>query len=198
MAVISKLESKTKKQCYSIHCNSESKVKASLENAVNYAKLTAFFYPFYPKEEHMTNEKIAKEEAILAKRREQARKAKDAEKQQKRKLAKLKRDARTHQLCERGGELNRLLLRPDDLTDEQVKRFLQEVFALAAVQEKLAALLPPNLVEEVVQELESEQQEEPEEPLDGRAVIQAALRHRHGHGKSTVQCASCLICCNYA
>jgi hypothetical protein len=48
-------------------------VKASLENAVNYAKLTAFFYPFYPKEEHMTNEKIAKEEAILAKRKEQAK-----------------------------------------------------------------------------------------------------------------------------
>jgi hypothetical protein len=139
-------------------------MKASLENAVNCERLTAFFYPFYPKEEHMTNEKFAKEEAILAKRKEQARKAKDAEKQQKRKLAKLKRDARTHQLCERGGELNRLLLRPDDLTDEQVKRFLQEVFALAAVQEKLSALLPPNLVEKVVQELESEQQEEPEEP----------------------------------
>ena len=112
----------------------------------------------------MTNDNIAKEEAKLAKRKEQAKRARDAEKQQKRKLAKLKRDARTHQLCERGGELNRLLLRPDDLTDEQVKRFLQEVFALAAVQEKLSALLPPNLVEEVVQELESEQQEEPEEP----------------------------------
>ena len=104
----------------------------------------------------MTNDKIAKEEAKLAKRKEQAKRARDAEKQQKHKLAKLKRDARTHQLCERGGELNRLLQRPDDLTDEQVKQFLQEVFALAAVQEKLSALLPPNLVEEVVQELESE------------------------------------------
>lgn len=112
----------------------------------------------------MTNNKIAKEEAILAKRKEQARKARDAEKQQKRKLAKLKRDARTHQLCERGGELNRLLKRPDDLTDEQVKQFLQEVFCLPIVQEKLTALLPPNSAEEVAQELESEQQEQPEEP----------------------------------
>ena len=57
----------------------------------------------------MTNDKIAKEEAILAKRKEQARKAKDAEKQQKRKLAKLMRDARNHQHCARDGELNRLL-----------------------------------------------------------------------------------------
>ena len=57
----------------------------------------------------MTRDKIAKEEAILTKRKEQAKKAKDAEKQQKRKLAKLKRDARTHQHCARGGELNRLL-----------------------------------------------------------------------------------------
>ena len=112
----------------------------------------------------MTRDKIAKEEAILAKRKEQARKAKDAEKQQKRKLAKLKRDARTHQLCERGGELNRLLQRPDDLTDEQVKQFLQDVFSLSIVQEKLTALLPPNPAEEVAQELESEQQEQSEEP----------------------------------
>ena len=112
----------------------------------------------------MTNDKIATEEAKLAKRKEQARKAKDAEKQQKRKLAKLKRDARTHQLCERGGELNRLLQRPDDLTDEQVKQFLQEVFSLPIVQEKLTALIPPNPAEEVAQELESEQQEDPEEP----------------------------------
>ena len=112
----------------------------------------------------MTNDKIAKEEAILAKRKEQARKAKDAEKQQKRKLAKMKRDARTHQLCERGGELNHLLQRPDDLTDEQVKQFLQEGFCLPIVQEKLTALLPPNPAEEVAQELESEQQEQSEEP----------------------------------
>ena len=112
----------------------------------------------------MTNDKIAKEEAILAKRKEQARKAKNAEKQQKRKLAKLKRDARTHQLCELGGELNRLLQRPDDLTDEQVKRFLRDVFSLPIVQEKLSAILPPNPAEEVAQELESEQQEQSEEP----------------------------------
>ena len=112
----------------------------------------------------MPNNQIQKEEAKLAKRQAQVRKAKDAEKAQKRKLAKLKRDARTHQLCERGGELNRLLRRPDDLTDEQVKQFLLDVFSLPAVQEKLTALLPPNPAEEVVQELESEQQEESEEP----------------------------------
>ena len=115
----------------------------------------------------MTNDpitKIQKEEAELVRRQAQVRKAKDSEKAQKRKLAKLKRDARTHQLCERGGELNRLLQRPDDLTDEQVKQFLQEVFSLTIVQEKLAAILPSNPAEEVAQELESEQQEQSEEP----------------------------------
>ena len=112
----------------------------------------------------MTNDKIAKQEAILAKRKEQAKKAKDAEKQQKRKLAKLKRDARTHQLCERGGELNRLLQRPDDLTDEQVRQFLQDVFALSVVQDKLAAILPPAPLEELTEKSEPEALEEPEEP----------------------------------
>ena len=112
----------------------------------------------------MTKDKITKEEAKLAKRQEQIKKAKDAEKQQKRKLARLKRDARTHQLCERGGELNRLLQRPDDLTDEQVRQFLRDVFTLPAVQERLATILPPNPAEDVVQEMESEQQEQSEEP----------------------------------
>ena len=122
----------------------------------------------------MTNEqnaKIQKEEAKLAKRQEQIRKAKAAEKVQKRKVQKLKRDARTHQLCERGGELNRLLQRPDDLTDEQVKQFLQDVFALPVVQDKLAALLPPDPLEELAEQSEpeaqeeQEAQEEPEEPI---------------------------------
>ena len=119
----------------------------------------------------MTNEqnaKIQKEEAKLAKRQEQIRKAKAAEKVQKRKVQKLKRDARTHQLCERGGELNRLLQRPDDLTDEQVKQFLQDVFALPAVQDKLASILPPDPLEELTEQSEAQEepasQEEPEEP----------------------------------
>ena len=110
----------------------------------------------------MPSNQIAKEEAKLARRQAQVRKAKDAEKAQKRKLAKLKRDARTHQLCVRGGELNRLLQLPDDLTDEQVKQFLQDVFTLPVVQDKLAALLPPVPLEELAEQ--SEEQEEPEEP----------------------------------
>lgn len=112
----------------------------------------------------MPNNQIAIEEAKLAKRQAQVRKAKDAEKAQKRKLAKLKRDARTHQLCERGGELNRLLQRPDDITDEQVRQFLQDVFALPAVQGKLAAILPPDPLEELSEQSELEAQEEPEDP----------------------------------
>lgn len=83
---------------------------------------SSVLFHLYPKEELMPNNRIQKEEAELARRQAQVRKAKDAEKAQKRKLAKLKRDARTHQLCERGGELNRLLQRPDDLTDEQVRQ----------------------------------------------------------------------------
>lgn len=112
----------------------------------------------------MPNNRIQKEEAELARRQAQVRKAKDAEKAQKRKLAKLKRDARTHQLCERGGELNRLLQRPDDLTDEQVRQFLQDVFAMPVVQDKLSAILPPDPLEELAEQSEPEVQEEPEEP----------------------------------
>lgn len=112
----------------------------------------------------MPNNQIAKEEAILARRQAQVRKAKDAERAQKRKLAKLKRDARTHQLCERGGELNSLLQRPDDLTDEQVKQFLQDLFTLPVVQAKLTALLPPDPLKELAEQSEPEAQKEPEEP----------------------------------
>lgn len=43
----------------------------------------------------MTNDQIEKEEAKLARRQAQVRKAEDAEKAQKRKLQKLKGDART-------------------------------------------------------------------------------------------------------
>ena len=112
----------------------------------------------------MTNEQIQNAEVKLARRQAQVRKAKDAEKAQKRKLAKMKRDARTHQLCERGGELNRLLQRPDDLTDEQVRQFLQDVFSLPTVQDKLSAILPPAPLEEMAEKSEQETQEEPEEP----------------------------------
>ena len=79
----------------------------------------------------MTHDKIAKEEAKLAMRRKQIKKAKDAERVQKRKLAKLKKDARTHQLCERGSELNCLLQRPDDLTNAKVN--LLQFFQLRPV-----------------------------------------------------------------
>lgn len=97
----------------------------------------------------MPNDKIKKEEAKLAKRQEQLKRARDAERIQKRKLANLKRSEHTHRLCVRGGMLESFLnhpgcIAPADLEDEQVKAFLSALFSLPAVQRKQAELLPPD------------------------------------------------------
>lgn len=86
-------------------------------------------------------ERIAREEAKLTKIEEQDKRNKEAKRQQKKKISQLKKNARTHQLCERGGMLNSLLVRPNDLTDDQVKDFLKDIFMLPDVQKKLSAML---------------------------------------------------------
>ena len=98
----------------------------------------------------MTSNTIKQEEAKLAKRKEQLRKARDAERQQRRKLATLKRNARTHRLCTRGGMLESLLKRPDcidpaELEDEQLRAFLAYLLSLPGAERKLKELLPPAL-----------------------------------------------------
>ena len=97
----------------------------------------------------MPNDKIAKEEAKLAKRQEQLKRARDAERIQKRKLTNLKRNERTHRLCVRGGMLESLLKRPGcidpaEIEDEQLRAFLASLLSLPGVESKLTELLPPD------------------------------------------------------
>ena len=96
----------------------------------------------------MPNEKIKHEEAKLAKRQEQLKRARDAERQQRRKLATLKRNARTHRLCTRGAMLESLLKRPGcidpaELEDEQLRAFHSSLLTLPGAENKLKELLPP-------------------------------------------------------
>lgn len=105
-------------------------------------------------------EKIAREEAKLTKIEEQDKKNKEAKRQQKKKISKLKKNVRTHQLCERGGILNLLLVRPDDLSDEQVKDFLKDIFTLPDVQKRLKDLLPTDDVGEALKDEEMTEDDE--------------------------------------
>ncbi len=97
----------------------------------------------------MPNDKIKKEEAKLAKRQEQLKRARDAERIQKRKLANLRRNERTHRLCVRGGMLESLMKRPGcidpaEIEDEQLRAFLASLLSLPGVEGKLTELLPPD------------------------------------------------------
>lgn len=104
---------------------------------------------FIPRMHTMPNDKIKKEEAKLAKRQEQLKRARDAERIQKRKLANLKRNERTHRLCIRGGMLESIMKRPDcidpaEIEDEQLRSFLASLLSLPGVESKLTELLPPD------------------------------------------------------
>ena len=50
-------------------------------------------------------------------------------------IKKLTRQERTHQLCVRGGELNKYLVEPDILTDEDVKAILREIFRYPRIRD---------------------------------------------------------------
>lgn len=93
------------------------------------------------------NPRIAKAEAQLAAAQKRMADAKATEKLRRKRLAQLKRNERTHQLCVRGGELNKHLHAPDALTDEEVAAFLDEIFQIPEGQQRLNLL--PHDSEEV-------------------------------------------------
>lgn len=103
------------------------------------------------------DEEIAAE-AAKAKKHEAKKKALIKDK------AKFERNQRTHRLCTRGAKLEQHLRQPLALSDDQLDLFLQDVFRLPAVQEKLTAILPPAPPEDLAEQSEPEAQEEPEEP----------------------------------
>ena len=73
------------------------------------------------------------------------KRARDRQKRLEKQLKQFDRNARTHQLCVRGGMVNRLLKYPDDLDDQQVEVLLNLAFEQPEVQEMLSAMLPAEL-----------------------------------------------------
>lgn len=51
------------------------------------------------------------------------------------KKSKMTRNQRTHHLCARGGELNKYLIEPDLLTDEDVFDILKEIFLFPRIRD---------------------------------------------------------------
>ena len=51
------------------------------------------------------------------------------------KKSRMTRNARTRQLCVRGNELNKYLIEPDLLTDEEVSDILKEIFLFPRIRD---------------------------------------------------------------
>ena len=79
--------------------------------------------------------------AIQEKARQKRHKAEMEEKRVSKKIADLARNERTHRLCNRGGYLEKLLMEPEWLTDEDVFAFLDYVFNTPYAKNRLNALL---------------------------------------------------------
>lgn len=94
------------------------------------------------------SEKVAAMESRIENTQKKIADAKSAKKAQLKKLNRLKKDEHTHHLCVRAEALNSLLKRPDDLEDEQVIAFLNDIFKLSSVQKRLDAILPEDTVSE--------------------------------------------------
>lgn len=94
-------------------------------------------------------------EKLKAKEEKIEDKIKYFEHQQKigqKKIKELTRSARTHRLCTRGGMLEKFLIRPSDITDEQVMKLLKKAFNQQAVKDSLNHMI--SMIEQ--QEIEVE------------------------------------------
>lgn len=83
-------------------------------------------------------------EKLLAAQEKATQKKHEAEQQEKRikkQISDLKDKERTHRLCTRGGYLEKLLLEPELLTDDEVFELLGYAFNTPYVKERLKAIL---------------------------------------------------------
>ena len=81
---------------------------------------------------------------LKAAQKKAAQKKHEAEQQEKRikkPISDLKDKERTHRLCTRGGYLEKLLLEPETLTDEEVFELLGYAFNTPYVKDRLKAIL---------------------------------------------------------
>ncbi len=83
-------------------------------------------------------------EKLLAAQEKATQKKHEAEQQEKRirkQISDLKDKERTHRLCTRGGYLEKLLLEPEALTDDEVFELLGYAFNTPYVKDRLKAIL---------------------------------------------------------
>ena len=81
---------------------------------------------------------------LLAAQEKATQKKHEAEQQEKRirkQISDLKDKERTHRLCTRGGYLEKLLLEPEALTDDEVFELLGYAFNMPYVKDRLKAIL---------------------------------------------------------
>ncbi len=81
---------------------------------------------------------------LLAAQEKATQKKHEAEQQEKRirkQISDLKDKERTHRLCTRGGFLEKLLLEPEALTDDEVFELLGYAFNTPYVKDRLKAIL---------------------------------------------------------
>ena len=98
----------------------------------------------------MQNEELKKLQAEREKAEGRLRYLEHQQKIEQKKEKELIRSARTHRLCTRGGMLEAFLIRPSDLTDEQVMKLLEKSFNQQAVKDSLKHMIS------VIEQQESE------------------------------------------
>ena len=87
------------------------------------------------------SKQLAQLKAAQEKATQRKHEAEQQEKQIKKKISALMDKERTHRLCTRGGYLEKLLLEPEVLTDDEVFELLGYAFNTPYVKERLKAIL---------------------------------------------------------
>ena len=90
--------------------------------------------------------------AQQAKAQQKLHKAEMEEKRQKKQIAEVQRNERTHRLCTRGAYLEKVLIEPELFTDEDVFRILDYAFTTPFVKDELAKRLDKKRKEAAVKQ----------------------------------------------
>ena len=87
------------------------------------------------------NEKLDKLNQEIAKGEARLRRAQQEEKILEHQIGQLTRKGRTHRLCTRGAMLERFLIQPEILTDEDVMDILKQAFSQESMERKVAEII---------------------------------------------------------
>lgn len=98
------------------------------------------------------NEKLEKLDQEIAKGEARLRWAQQEEKILEHQIRQLTRKGRTHRLCTRGAMLERFLIQPEMLTDEDVMDILKQAFSQESMERKVAEIIRARTVGESLTE----------------------------------------------